>query len=101
MLRTPFRRRWLAARRPRRPASDAEAEVVRAKGQAEQQMRFFDQLGPQARETARRSRFDADAVEAWQYGYRNELTDVALAQHIAAADAHNSGRFGPPAPAGV
>jgi len=99
MRRKTFWQRRREARETRSRA--AVPDQVRSKADAEQQMRFFDQLGPESRQAIRETRFDDDAVERWHNGYRFELKDQDLAKTVRRDDDNYSGRFGPRAPAGI
>lgn len=97
-LRTAYQRRRLALELAR---AAGVPDVVRDKGDAEQQMRFFDQLGPRARLAIAQSRFDDDAIARWRDGYVGEFKDPDLAQRVQRLDDGRAGTFGPPAPGGI
>jgi hypothetical protein len=93
---------WQRRRESRLRAAVASVpDVVRSKADAEQQMRFYDQLGERARLAARETRFDTDATARWREGFVRECSDAELAEVILREDAKHSGRFGPPASAGI
>lgn len=79
----------------------AVPDVVRNPADAVQQMRFFDQLGPETRAAIRASRFDFDAVNTWRDGYRMERADRDLASDLRREDGRRSGAFGPKSEAGI
>lgn len=93
---------WQREREERERQRRAEVpDVVRDPVLAEQQMRFFDQLGPVTRRAIANSRFDDDAVQRWRKQFVGEIGDDEVAAGVLQQDNRRSGSFGPPAPGGI